>query len=167
MMDQSIRVCVEALNLMAESEKMVAEFYLLCSETFTEHHAFWAALAREEMAHARVVGKLIELVSIQPNEFASGKSTPINAIKLFIKKTQSNIGTLKQSDVSMEKALLMAYHIENTIIEQKYADVVSTENEAFRTLLNQVITDTLKHKEKVVARIKQLREGSKPPKSPS
>jgi hypothetical protein len=167
MMQQSIKACVEALNLMVESEKMVAEFYLLCSEMFTEHHAFWASLAREEMAHARVVGKLIELVSIQPNEFSAGKSTPVNAIKSFIKKTQSNIETLKQSDVPEEKALLMAYHIENTIIEQKYADVVSTDNEDYRTLLNQVITDTLKHKEKVVARIKKPREGSKPSKIPS
>ena len=166
-MDQSIRACVEALNLMAESEKMVAEFYLLCSEMFTEHHAFWAALAREEMAHARVVGKLIELVSIQPNEFTAGKSTPVNAIKSFIKKTQSNIETLKQSDIPEEKALLMAYHIENTIIEQKYADVVTTENEQYRALLNQVITDTLRHKEKVVAEIQKLRDGSKPPKSSS
>ena len=166
-MEQSIKASIETLNLMVESEKMVAEFYLLCSEMFTERHAFWASLAREEMAHARVVGKLIELVSIQPNEFTAGKSTPINAIKSFIKKTQSNIETLKQSGIPEDKALLMAYHIENTIIEQKYADVVSTENEDYRALLDQVITDTLRHKEKVVATIKKLREGSKPPKSPS
>jgi hypothetical protein len=167
MMEQPIKTSLEALNVMVESEKTVAEFYLLCSEMFTEHHTFWAALAREELAHAQVIRRLIELVSIQPREFTAGKSTPVDAIKSFITRTQSNIETVRQTELPEDKALLMAYHIESTFIELQYADVVNTENEAYRALLGQVIADTLKHKERVVARIRKLRERSKPHKKPS
>jgi hypothetical protein len=166
-MEQRISTSLEALNVMVESETTVAEFYLLCSERFTEHHTFWAAIAREELAHAQVIRRLIELVNIQPNEFTPGKSTPVDAIKAFIKRTQSNIETVKQSELPEDKALLMAYHVENTFIELQYGDVVNTENEDYRALLGQVIADTLKHKERVVARMRKLREGSKLRKKPS
>jgi hypothetical protein len=146
---------------MRESEQTVAEFYLLCSERYTHHHTFWAALAREELAHARVIERLIELVSVQSSEFGPGKSTPVDAIQSFIKRTQSNIETVKQAEFPEDKALLMAYHVENTFIELQYADIVNTENEEYRALLDQVISDTLKHKEKVVARIRKLRDVSK------
>ncbi len=39
-MEQAIKTSLEALNIMAESENLVAEFYLLCSEEFTEHQHF-------------------------------------------------------------------------------------------------------------------------------
>jgi hypothetical protein len=167
MMEPPIRTCLDTLNVMVESEKTVAEFYLLCSERFYEHHAFWTALAREELAHARVITRLIELVSIQPIEFTPGKSTPVDAIKSFIKRTESNIETIRQSELPLDKALLLAYQIENTFIELQYADVVKTENEEYKALLNQIISDTLKHKERVVARIGKLKEGAKPPKKSS
>lgn len=166
-MEQPLRTSLDALSVMMESERTVAEFYLLCSERYSENSPFWAALAREELAHAEVIERLIGLVSIQPSEFTAGKSTPIEAIKSFIKRTQSNIETVKKGELPEDKALLMAYHIENTFIELQYADVVNTENEDYTALLNQVIADTLKHKEKVVARIRKLREVSKRPQKPS
>ncbi len=166
-MDPPIRTALEALNVMVESEETVAEFYLLCSERFTDHHTFWAALGREELAHARVINRLIELVRIRSGEFTPGKLTPIDTIKSFIKRTQDNIETVKRTDLPENKALLMAYHIENTFIELQYADVVKTQNDEYKALLDQVISDTLKHKERVVERIKKLREEAKLPKKSS
>jgi hypothetical protein len=166
-MDQPIRTSLELLDVMAESEETVAEFYLLCSERFTEHHTFWAALARQELGHARVIRRLIELVNMQPREFTPGKSLPLDAITSFIKRTQSNVETLKHGQLPEDKALLMAYQIENTFIEMRYAEMVKTENEDYKALLNQVISDTLKHKEEVVARIKSNKEESEPAKKSS
>jgi hypothetical protein len=163
-MEQLIKNSLQALQVMAESEQTVAEFYLLCSESYSDNQSFWAGLAREEQVHARVISRLIELVSIQPQEFSAGKLTPLDAIKSFIKRTQSNIEILKKGGLPEDKALLMAYQIENTFIELQYAEVVNTENEDYKALLGQVISDTLMHKEKVVARIGKLREGSSLPK---
>jgi hypothetical protein len=167
MIEQPIATSLEALNAMVESENTVAEFYLLCSERFTVHHRFWAALAREELAHAQVIRRLIELVSIQPSEFAIGKSAPVDAIQSFIRRTQSSIETLKQADLPEDKALLMAYQIENTFIELQYGNVVTTENADYKALLGQVISDTLRHKERVVTRMGKMRKGAKLPKKSS
>jgi len=167
MADQPIKTSLEALALMLESEKTVAEFYLRCSERFAVHRNFWAALAKEEMAHARVINALMELVRVQPTEFIAGKSTPLNAIKSFIKRTQSNIETVTRSDVQEDKALLMAYQIENTFIELQYGEVVNTENEVYKPMLGQIISDTLRHKDKITARIKKMREAAIPSKKSS
>jgi hypothetical protein len=59
------------------------------------------------------------------------------------------------------------HSIENTFIELQYADVVRTENEDYKALLNQVVSDTLKHKTKVLTKIEELREKAKPDKKPS
>jgi len=157
-MEQLITASLKALNLMKESEQTVAEFYLLCSERYSDNHTFWAGLAREEMAHARVIARLIELVSIHPSEFTLGKATPLEAIKSFIGRTNSSIESLRSGELPEEKALLMAYHIENTLIELQYADVVTTSNEDYKALLSQVIFDTLKHREKVVEKNKELKD---------
>jgi hypothetical protein len=98
-MEQPIKNCLKALQVMAESEQTVAEFYTLCSEFYSENYSFWAGLAREEQVHARVINRLIELVNIQPHEFSAGKLTPLDAVKSFIKRTQSNIETLKKGGV--------------------------------------------------------------------
>ena len=166
-MEQLITKTLEALNIMSESEQKVAEFYRLCSEKFEEHCSFWEALAREEAGHAEVIKKLIALVSIHPSEFIPGKSLPVEAIKSFIMRTQANIDTVKRGDLPESKALLMAYHIENTFIEVQYADVVRTENEDYKLLLGQVISDTLKHKTRVMARMTKQKEAAKPSKKPS
>lgn len=166
-MEQPTRNSLDALNLMLESEETVAEFYQLCSEKFAVHRSFWAALAKEELAHARVINALIELVRVQPAEFIAGKSTPLDAIKSFIKRTRSNIETVRRSELPEDKVLLMAYQIENTVIEQQYAEAVNTENEGYKLLLGQIISDTLKHRDKVVARIQKLREETRLPRKSS
>jgi hypothetical protein len=157
-MEKRISKPLKALDVMIEAEKTVAEFYRVCSERFAQHATFWGSLAREELAHAQVITRLIELVNIHPGQFMPGATVPLETITSFISRIKSNIKTLEQIDLPEEKALLIAYQIENTFIELKYAEVVNTENKQYKALLDQVITDTLKHKERVVERIGKLRE---------
>ena len=166
-MEQSKSSPLKALNVMVEAETTVAEFYRLCSEKFSEHFTFWDSLALGELAHAEVIRKLIELVKIHREEFTAGTPAPLDTINLFISRTKSNIDKLRHSDLPEEKALIMAYHIENTFIELKYAQVVTTENEQYKALLDQVIAETLKHKEKVVAKTKDHKEAAKLRRKPS
>ncbi len=166
-MEKIISDALKALNVMVEAENTVAEFYLLCSERFAENSNFWGSLAREELAHAEVIRRLIELVNIQPDQFSAGKSAPLDAIKSFIARTKSSIETLQRGELPEEKVLLIAYHIENTVIETQYADVVNTENQEYRALLTQVITETLKHKESVVGKMRDLSKATKLLKKPS
>jgi hypothetical protein len=85
----------------------------------------------------------------------------LEAIKAFIGRTQSNTENMRRGELPEEKALLIAYHIENTVIEAQYADVVSTENEEYKALLDQVIADTLRHKESVLGKIRDLKKDGK------
>jgi ferritin len=166
-MEKPISNPLKALDVMIEAEKTVAKFYRVCSERFPQNSDFWGSLAREELAHAQVITRLVELVNIQPEQFTSGASVPLETISSFISRMEASIKTLEESELPEEKALLIAYQIENTFIELKYVEVVNTENKQYKALLDQVIADTLKHKEKVVGRIGKLKEESKPRKMPS
>jgi hypothetical protein len=166
-MELPVSNSLKALDIMVEAETAVAEFYSLCSHRFTEHAEFWSSLAKEEFAHAEVIRKLIHLVCIQPAQFTSGKSTPLEAIKAFVARTKSNTESMRRGELPEDKALLIAYHIENTVIEAQYADVVSTENEEYKALLNQVVADTMRHKESVLGKMKALKEASRKSDNPS
>jgi hypothetical protein len=166
-MELPISTSLKALDVMVEAETTVAEFYSLCSERFTGHTQFWSSLAKEEFGHAEVIRKLIQLVRIQPAQFTAGKSTPLEAVKAFVARTRSNIESMRRGDLPEDKALLIAYHIENTVIEAQYADVVSTENEEYKALLDQVVADTLRHKESVLGKMRALKEAQKAPEKPS
>jgi len=152
---------LNSMDVMVEAEATVAEFYSLCSERFTEHAEFWGSLAKEEQAHAEVIRKLIQLVRIHPTQFAEGKTTPLEAINAFIGRTHSSIEDMRRGELPEEKALLIAYQIENTVIEAQYADVVNTENEEYKALLGQILAETLKHKESVLGKMKDLKKGAK------
>jgi hypothetical protein len=162
-MELPISNSLKALDVMVEAETAVAEFYSLCSEQFTEHTQFWSSLAKEEFAHAEVIRKLIHLVRIQPAQFTAGKSTPLEAVKAFVARTRSNIESMRRGDLPEDKALFIAYHIENIVIEAQYADVVSTENDEYKALLDQVLADTLRHKESVLGETRALKRAQEEP----
>lgn len=166
-MEELLSYSLKALDVMVEAETAVAEFYSLCAEKFTAHAQFWSSLAKEEFAHAEVIRKLIHLIRIQPDQFAAGKSTPLEAVKAFIARTHSNAESIRRDELPEEKALLIAYHIENTVIESQYADVVTTENLEYGALLKQIVSDTKRHKETVLDEMRALKKTRKKPSKPS
>ncbi len=152
-----MKTTLDALNLMMECENTVSEFYKLCSEQYSQNRTFWADLSREELAHAQVIEKLIQLIRLRPSEFAPGKSTPIDAIKTFINRVHSNIETVNKAELSEDKVLFMAYQIENTFIELQYTEVVDTQNQEYKSLLDQVMSDTHEHNKKVLKILKKMK----------
>jgi tRNA U55 pseudouridine synthase TruB len=149
----ALKDCLEAMGLMVQVEMAVADFYLGCLERFPEDASFWSRLAKEELAHADIIAKLAELVRVQPNEFTIGNSVPLNAINSFTRRIRSNVDEIRHGELAAKDALLIAYHIENTVIEMSYVQVINTNNQTYLSLMNNVMADTMKHKKRVVKKL--------------
>jgi hypothetical protein len=167
MTELSLKNCLEAMDLMVQAELAVADFYLGCLERFPENVSFWSVLAKEELAHADVIAKLAELVRIQPDEFTVGNSIPLTAINSFTSRIQSHVDKVRHGELTEKDAFLIAYHIESTVIELSYVEVINTNNQEYLSLMNDVVADTMKHKKRVVKKLGQTKNRSKIAKKPS
>ncbi len=163
----ALKYCLEAMDLMVQAEMAVADFYLGCLECFPENAPFWSLLAKEELAHADIMAKLAELVRIQPDEFTIGNSIPLTAINSFIARIQSDVDKVRHGELREKDAFLIAYHIENTVIELSYVEVINTNYQTYLSLMNDVLADTMKHKKRVVKKLSQAKSRGKTAKKPS
>jgi hypothetical protein len=144
-MDEVIRT-VDAL---VQVEKTVGEFYGSCSEFFPDYTDFWSKLAQEEYLHSDVLAKLHELIIRKPHKFQPGKPFPIAALRTFISRIHSDREKLVAGTLTMYDALMAAYHIERTIIEYKYLDVIKTEKPEYLQALSNLETATSKHRQRI------------------
>ncbi|MGO9567213.1 MAG: hypothetical protein ACLP5H_06720 [Desulfomonilaceae bacterium] len=163
----AMKYCLEAMVLMVQAEMAVADFYLGCLECFPENASFWSLLAKEELAHADIIAKLAELVRIQPDEFTIGNSIPLTAINSFIARIRSDADKVRHGELTEKDAFLIAYHIEGTVIELSYVEVINTSNQTYLSLMNDVLADTMKHKKRVVKKLSQAKTRGKTTKKQS
>jgi len=163
----AMKRCLEAMDLMVQAEMAVADFYLGCLECFPENASFWSLLAKEELAHADIIAKLAELVRIHSGEFTIGNPIPLAAINSFIARIRSDVDKVRHGELTEKDAFLIAYHIEGTVIELSYVEIINTNNQTYLSLINDVLADTMKHKKRVVKKLSQTKSRRKTAKKPS
>lgn len=135
----------------------LAELYQACSEQFPEDKNFWLAIRHQEQLHAKLIGQLADLISSQPQEFRFGR--PFNSVA--IKTTMSSIAdyteSVRKGLLQRKRAPYMARDIENSVLEAKYGEIVSTNNIEFRKIIELINKDTLAHKNVFAAKVAKSR----------
>ena len=144
---------LEALEIMKELEKLVAEFYELCARSFGQSHEFWTELAREETQHAAAIAALADHMTKKPDQFFPGEPFTLPALRTFHSKVRSDIQKLHLGTLTEKDSIFIAYHIENTVIEAKYTQIVTTTDKYYSEVLARLTTAEIDHRERVVKRM--------------
>ena len=158
MTDHPLQDAIDVMNLMVEVERTCADFYQACSEAFSHDKDFWEQLAREEFHHAAVLVKLSDLVSRKPQEFEVGKLSPLSALRAFISRVQSDHQKLLRGVLAEKDALMAAYLIESTVVEQKYTEAITTRNDKFLEALEKLTKAEVNHKARIQERVKRTQK---------
>lgn len=156
-MESEIAEIVELLSLMSEVEKSVGLFYKSCSDIFQDESEFWSILSREEFLHADICQHLAKMVKQKPHEFKRGDVFPISAARTFISRLHADQHKLMAGTFGMEQALLSAYLTEQTVLESRYMNVVKTENTKCLEALENLVTATSQHREKIKGKMDEYR----------
>ena len=93
-------------------------------------------------------------VKKKPEEFQSGKSMPRAAVKSFINRVNGAMAKLRADQMSEDGAISVAFHIESTFIEQKYTEVISTQNKKYLATLAKLQAAETEHKTRIAHRMK-------------
>jgi len=91
----------------------------------------------------------------------------LTAINSFIARIRSDVDKVRHGELTEKDAFLIAYHIEGTVIELSYVEVINTNNQTYLSLMNDVLADTMKHKKRVVKKLSQTKSRRKTAKKPS
>jgi rubrerythrin len=158
MQDSTLQDLVQAIDIMSEVEKTVGEFYKECAGFFRFDSEFWLDLSRDEALHSGALAKLSQMIKRKPSEYEPGKLSPASALKTFISRIHSEQERLKNGTLTMYSALMAAYHMETTMIECSYTQVVKTTNPKCITALENLSAASVKHRGKTKKKMERYKK---------
>lgn len=161
MQQEALQELVQTLDAMSELEKTVGEFYKECAAFFQFDSQFWLSLSQEEAVHSDVLAKLSQMIRRKPYEYEPGKLSSASALRTFISRIHSDRESLKTGTLTMYTALLAAYHMETTLIEYSYTEVVRTTNSKCLEALEKLSAACVIHRGKIKTKMEPYRKGPK------
>lgn len=157
MTPRTIQDVSEVMNDMITLELALADLYQACSEQFPEDKNFWLAIKHQEELHAKLIRQLSELVTSHPQEFNFGRPFNSTAVKTTLSSVTNYAQTVRKGLLQRKRALFMARDIENSVLEAKYGEIVSTNNLEYRKIIERIMTDTLSHRNVFAAKVAKTR----------
>ncbi len=153
---QDLNYITEVLNLLIEAELEMAEFYKTCKEVYVVPEDFWEELVKAELRHGKNIEKMKEIVNIKHELFTLNRPIKKEGVNTFIKYIEEQKNRVIRGELDELKLLYIARDIEQSIIENKFYEIVSTNDVEFNNLTRFVLQDTNYHKERITQRIKIL-----------
>lgn len=149
----------DVMKVMAETERLIAELYRACAEIWVEDRVFWLETVAAEEKHADNIETMAGLIADRPERFELGR--PFNPMAIQTIKTglESNLERLKKGEITREKMLHLARDIEASVIEKSYGEIVGTKDLEYKTLVKEIITETVSHRKIFEERIRALKTG--------
>jgi hypothetical protein len=145
----------KTLDMMAEFEQIISEFYKCAGDLWEEDSEFWAGLAQAEVTHAEHIRKMTGILNKKPQEFELGRPLNMVAINTAISGVRNNIQRLKNGEFNKKQTLFISRDIEQSIIESKYAEILKTRNIEYQQLISEIAFQTEMHKKFLVKQIEE------------
>lgn len=161
MVERRMDEVIRTVDALVQVEKTVGEFYGSCSEVFAQDSDFWLGLARDEFLHADVLAKLHERIIREPHRFRRGELFPITTLRAFVSQVHSEHEKLIAGTLTMYDALVAAYQIERTIIEQKYLEAIRTEKPEYLEALDILAEETAAHRDRIKMKLDEYRKSGR------
>jgi hypothetical protein len=155
MIQKDLADILNVLGKMREHELAMAELYRVFGQVWPVDKEFWTEMEQAEIKHAQNIEKITELVLKRPESFRLGRSLKPVAIETAISGVRSDIERLKKGKLPLYKALFTSRDIEQSVIENKYGEIVKTDDVEFKFLMNEVTSDTRSHLDRLNRKIKE------------
>jgi hypothetical protein len=149
---------LEVLKSMEELEVAVADLYGTCAGYCSEDMDFWRALAGAEMKHAENIRKMIAIISKKPENFQKGRPFNVFATRTTISGIRNNIEKITKEQITKTGVWFIARDLEQSLMEQRYSDIVKTDDIEFLTLVREIGTETVAHKNELDRQISQRKK---------
>lgn len=146
------------LELLAKAEAQISEFYRLCAVAMPKEESLWNSLAKEELRHAVMVKKMIDLLGKDPKLYKPGISFSPVTTRIFLLEMQNLVERLNHGQIFADELFAIALEIEDSTIEANYEKIVKTKDEALLSLAGQIDRESVEHKRSISLRVNAVSE---------
>ncbi|MGM0441366.1 MAG: hypothetical protein ACQEQC_02990 [Elusimicrobiota bacterium] len=161
MQENNLEKVLGLLENLRELELKVAQFYNTAAEKWDDESNYWNTLAAEEEKHAASLRRMGEIIQKNPNKFDAGRVFNPVAVKTVIRGIDENIERLKKDKIDLKKMIFIALDIENSLLENKYREIVNSNNLEFTNLVKEITEDTQRHRNKLNIKKDEIRKNDR------
>jgi len=146
MAQKDVREIVATLGLMAEAERCISRFYLLCADKLPDDREFWENISAEEVGHAASIAKMAEIVTEKVGEgFEFNRAFNRTSVNTFTLGVDASAEALKKGALAGRRIYFVSRDIEQALLEARYGEVVRTSDSGFTALLQKIMEETRRH----------------------
>lgn len=142
-----IRKLLDTIDLMRRAEEGMAAFYEACGARWERSAQFWHQLRDAERRHASALAEMAELVTANEALYAPGRPFNPIATQRFIEWTERSRREIQSEDAFLKDALVLALDMERSLIENRFTEVLSSQDPRFLQLAKLLRTETEAHVE--------------------
>jgi rubrerythrin len=155
MIQNDIKSIMELLSILAKTESAIADFYDACGQMWPEEREFWESLVRDERGHADVMQRMANIIYQKQDVFRVGRKINSIAVKTFNRSIEENRERCLNGNLPRERMLFIARDIERSLIEEKFHEIVTTDDLEYRSLSKTIVDETAIHKNLIDKKIKE------------
>lgn len=151
---------IKVLELLVKHEGAMAGLYKLYSQKFPKYKKFWSDLVSDELMHASIIKGFYSKIEDDGFIYFSAEKFRKEEIESSLIYISDKMVGVQEKEISIKDALSATLKIEKGLIESHCLDVFWTESENRKLLLQKLIADTERHRDKVEKAIELIDEKS-------
>jgi hypothetical protein len=156
MIQKSSTNLVSILKNLADFELAAAELYRTCSQVWEVDKVFWVDMEHAELRHSANIKRMTDIVSAKPGNFIPGHVFAPAAVQTSISGIKGNIQRLAKREIARRNMFFIARDLEQSMLEKNYAEIVKTNDAEYQSLVSEILSDTVSHREQLNKRIREM-----------
>ena len=156
MIQKSSPNLISILKSIADFELATAELYRACSQVWDLDKEFWVAMQQAELKHSKNINRMTDIVCSKPGDFTPGRVFTPAAVQTSIAGVKGNIQRLLKREIGRKNMFFIARDIEQSMLERNYSEIVKTNDAEFQSLIKEILSDTVSHREQLNKKIKEI-----------
>jgi hypothetical protein len=149
----SLKDVVINLELLADAEAKISDFYRECANAMPDETELWNHLAGQELQHSAVAQNLLERIAKEPALYKTGTSFSTVAIRMFAMELQRLVEQMKDGRIPADRLYAIALEIENSAVEMSYGKLVKTGDAIFNSLADRIDAESAEHRSAISAKM--------------
>jgi len=141
---------LQTLDDLCHVEAAMASYYLACSEKWGARSSLWMQLAMEEERHEKIIKDLAKVVNAHPDHFEPGLAVEPTAIASFVDNITETTSDIMKGRIDLGAALAFALKIEESIIEGRFFEVITSRNKTFLKFVESMNRDLGLHRQRLI-----------------
>ena len=145
----------QIIELMAQNEEVFNKLYTVCANKYPEYKDFWLQIANEETNHASWLRDLKPQIEIGNLSFNEDRFN-LKAAFILFESAKQKLDEFNNQSMTIIEALRASLFMENSLLENKFFEVVETDQLPLKTVLFNLAESTKIHIQRIEDLLKKL-----------